>query len=89
MNTTPLPPKYQAIEDARSDDAILLESINHELTVWFCSRKGFGNEIDEYNTAIDYIRTITDGDEVAETVLLVQLAKDFFRSLYGRNWEAK
>ena len=80
---------YTQIEADRSDDAVLLETINTYLTLFYMTHKSLAHEISEYNTAIDYIRTICAGDEQAETALLVTLAKDFYRSSFGHKWELR
>ena len=88
MTTTDFrtPTKYTQIESARSDDAITLETINTYLTLFYMTHKSLSHEIQEYNVAIDYIRTICAGDEEAETALLVTLAADYYRSCFGHQW---
>ena len=75
-----------AIEADRTPDAILLETINHHLTIWFCSHRGCQDEIREYKVAQQYLETVAGDDEQAAAHLLITLAKDYFRALYGHDW---
>lgn len=86
MNTaTPLT-KYTAIEENRSQVSCDIEAINHMITLWFMQHKGCTDEIKQYNTALDQLYTIAGEDDLAASYLQCQLAKDWFRSLYGHDW---
>lgn len=76
-----------AIEDARPAIACEIEKINHMITLWFMRHKGCQGEIEQYNTALDQLMTIAGNDDEAASYLQCQLARDWFRSLYGHDWE--
>ena len=76
---------YTALDAHRSAAAIELEAINTYLTIWFIQHDGGDQEISQYNSAIRQIRLIASTD-LEESTLLVQLARDFYQSLFGHNW---
>lgn len=78
---------YQTLEANRSPDAILLETINHALTMWFCAHVGCQDEIAEYKTAQKYLEAVAGNDEYADTYLKLTLARDWYRALYGHEWD--
>jgi hypothetical protein len=77
----------QLIDQSRSEIAIQIEAISHMLTVWFMSHKGCSDEIEQYNAAIDHMHDLAGDDSEVASYLHYTLARDWFRSLYGHNWE--
>lgn len=89
MNTTTVPANWQALEADRSADAIELESVNHYLTLFYCSHPQLQNEIREYKTAQSYLETIAGDNDADATHLLLTLAKDQYRLVFGHSWEVR
>jgi hypothetical protein len=75
------------LEMTRSASAIELETVNHYLTLWFCQHSECQDEVSEYKAAQRYLDAVAGSDDDAATYLQLTLAKDYFRSLYGREWK--
>src|SRR5512140_3774898 len=55
--------QYATLEANRTDDAVELETVNHELTLWFMAHPGCRDEIDEYKQAQDELDIIAGLDD--------------------------
>ena len=89
MTTTDFrtPTNYTQIESARSDDAVLLETLNHFITLWYMAHPACRDEIKRYKAACRELDALAGIDDEAATVLAIVNAKDEFRSLYGHEWQ--
>ena len=80
---------YAALEATRTPEAVEIETINHYLTLYYCANPKLQDEVREYEAAQRKLEIMAGDDDLAATYLLLTLAKDTYRMVFGHGWEVR
>lgn len=76
-----------ALDATRTDDEIAYEAVANFIAVYFTKNSHLDAEREQYHASQDAMKTLAGNDPETEAYLLLVDARQWYRSLVGREWE--